>query len=151
MKKKLLAEDLKKLGKIKLATDSHRFKMSRGTNRKNLRQVPDSHVTQTTKTDVQTTLGQFVKSMDMSNKIVDIAKKTPSGVWRISKEQVLEIAKKYKFNIPDNEKPMKHLGSTGIQMVRYKPGVFYLYKPHKPTRKRRKSGEKRIGSFHMGM
>ena len=132
-------EDLKKLGKLKMPRDpldSHRFK-ERGQNRKTLEQVPDSHRAKKTPY-ISQGLAAMIKGLDVSTKSVDIAKKAPSGVWRISKKEVLDIAKKYKFHIPNDDKPMKHLGSTGIQMIRYKPGMYYLYKPHRKKRKYKK-------------
>ena len=51
-------------------------------------------------------------------------------MWKLSRKEIADIARKYKFIIPNENKPMKHLGSTGIQMIRYKPGMYYLYKPH---------------------
>lgn len=142
----IVDESLKGLGKLKLPKiekpktmkdplNSHRFKV-RGMNRKNLRQVPDIHSHQKKLTD----LSKFIRGLDVSNKVVDIAKKAPSGLWRISKGQIMDIARKYKFNVPNTDKPMKHLGSTGIQMIRYKPGVFYLYKPRRRKRKRSTRG-----------
>ena len=122
-----LTEDLKRLGKLKLPKDalnSHRFK-ERGGNRKNLRQVPDSHRVQKT-----STISSMIKGLDTSSRTVDVAKKAPSGVWKLSKKEILDIARKYKFIIPTTDTPMKHLGSTGIQMIKYKPGHYYLYKPH---------------------
>lgn len=139
MDNQLISEKLKELGKLKLKKlrdplDSFRFGMARGLNRKNLRQVPDVHSAHRS----YDTLAGFIRGLDTSNKAVDIAKKAPSGVWRISKKQVLDISKKYKFNIPDQDKPMKHLGSTGIQLIRFKPGIYYLYKPHRKKYRRRK-------------
>lgn len=146
----LVQEDLKKLGKLKLSkprddSKSFRFNMSRGMDRKNLRQVPDKYsATRNRKYD---TLMGYIRGLNTANKAVDIAKKAPSGVWRISTKQVTDISNKYKFNTPDENKPMKHLGSTGIQLVRYKPGVFYLYKPRKPaSRRRRKMRTKKANS-----
>jgi hypothetical protein len=134
-----LNEDLKKLGKVKLpqgALSSHRFK-ERGGNRKTLRQVPDRYKAK--KTDMSSAgIAAMIKGLDTSSRTVDIAKKAPSGVWRISQKEVLDIAKKYKFFIPNDNKPMKHLGSTGIQMIRFKPGMYYLYKPHRKKRKYKK-------------
>ena len=47
---------------------------------------------------------------------------------------------------------MKHLGSTGIQMIRLKPNVYYLYKPPRKSRKKRiASAGKAIGNFQLGM
>lgn len=157
MTKRLLKEDFKNIGKIKLSNKrrdplkSHKYKMSRGLNRKTLRQTPKSQESGVKPVEVAKGLGSFIKGLDVSNKTVDIAKKSTSGVWRISKSQVLDIAKKYKFNVPNSDKPMKHLGSTGIQMIRYKPGVFYLYKPVKKYCKKKKPGTHRIGNFQMGM
>ena len=148
---------LKAFGKSKLAktpdpTNSHKMKMSRGNNRKTLRQVPKSQEDGVKGPKLQTTIAGFVKGLDVSNKMVDVAKKAPTGIWRVSKPQVVDIAKKYKFHIPDEEKPMKHLGSTGIMLVRFKRGVFYLYKPRKATRKKRiSSALNTTGSFKMGM
>ncbi len=134
-----ITENLKKIGKMKVSVDplnSHRFK-ERGTNRKNLRQVPDVHKAKKA-AYVPAGLAAMIKGLDTSARSVDVAKKAPSGVWKISKKEVLDIAKKYKFYVPSEQKPMKHLGSTGIQMIRYKPGMFYLYKPHRKKRKYKK-------------
>ena len=133
MENPLINEKLKRLGKLKIPADplrSHRFK-ERGGNRKTLRQVPDYHKTKKTSMANFNSIGAMIKGLDTSGRVVDVAKKAPSGVWRLSKKEVLDIAKKYKFIIPDARKPMKHLGSTGIQIVRYKPGMYYLYKPHR--------------------
>ena len=123
------------MGKLKMPPDpanSHRFK-ERGTNRKTLEQVPDSHRQKKTST-MPTSLASMIKGLDMSSRMVDVAKRAPSGVWKISKKEVLDMARKYKFIVPNENKPMKHLGSTGIQMIRYKPGQYYLYKPHRKKR-----------------
>lgn len=132
-------ESLKRLGKLKMPKDvlnSHRFK-TRGLNRKRLTQVPDSHKPEKTKM-TSPGLAAMIKGLDVSGRTVDIAKKAPSGVWKLSKQEVIDIANKYKFNIPDGDKPMKHLGSTGIQMIRYKPGMYYLYKPLRTGRRKYK-------------
>lgn len=130
---KIINENLRKLGKLKIPRDtlnSHRFK-ERGNNRKTLRQVPQIHSTQKTNLSTFDSVGAMVKGLNISGRIVDVAKNAPSGVWKLSKKEVIDIAKKYKFIVPDANKPMKHLGSTGIQLVRYKPGVYYLYKPRR--------------------
>lgn len=144
--KKPINESLRNLGKIKLykridPLNSHKYKAARGNSRKTLRQVPVSQQDGVKPPNTQQNLLNFIKGLTLSNKVIDVAKKASSGLWRISQNQVIDIAKKYKFNIPDEAKPMKHLGSTGIVMVRYKPGSYYLYKHHQPHRKRRiKSG-----------
>lgn len=132
--------------KYKNPLKSHKYKMARGLNRKNLRQVPVSHSPGLKKIAAvikafkrkrkNLSLMRGIKGLDLGNEIVDKAKKAEGGVWRISNAQVYQIAQKYKFHIPDIEKPTKHLGSTSIQMVRYpnnttKEIEYYLYKPYK--------------------
>jgi hypothetical protein len=126
--------------KLRDPLKSFRFKQSRGQNRKSLSQVPAKY----SHSRNLKHLSKFIRGLDVSNKVVDIAKKAPSGLWRISKGQVLGVARKYKFNVPDQSKPMKHLGSTGIQLIRYKPGVFYLYKPRRKTRKKSVKGSSKM-------
>lgn len=134
-----VTENLKKIGqrKVRDTLNSHRFK-NRGLDRKRLTQVPDSHRVQKTNMMIPAGLSNMIKGMDVSSRTVDIAKKAPMGVWKLSKKEVLDIARKYKFIIPGKDKPMKHLGSTGIQMIRYKPGTFYLFKPHHGVHKYKK-------------
>lgn len=153
-----IQESLKSIGKIRISKrvdplNSHKYKMFRGLDRKNLGQVPFSQRDGVKPPKIPKTLSTFIRQMDVSNKMVDVAKKAPSGVWRISKSQVLDIAKKYKFNIPNDKKPMKHLGSTGIQMIRFKPNVYYLYKPRRHSKKKRMKSAlgKKVGNIHLGM
>lgn len=152
----VITEDIKRLGKIKLgkprdALSSFRFQQTRGMNRKNLRMVPASHAAGEPSAYTKG-LPQFIRGLDLSNKVVDQAKKAPSGVWRISKQQVLDIAKKYKFHVPGENKPMKHLGSTGIQIIRYKPGIYYLYKPRRAKRRRKtRHASLKAGSLMKGI
>ena len=130
---------------------SHRFKNLRGMNRKTLRQVPASHITTTTKTaKTNRSLSDFINQLSISNKVVDVAKKAPSGVWRISNGQVQDIARKYKFFIPNEEKPMKHLGSTGIQLIMFRPGVYYLYKPRGARKHKHKKPGGMLAKFNWG-
>jgi len=139
-----LKEDMKHLGAIKIPKDTPkdlsndtRFK-ERGQNRKSMRQLPDKYSAKKKDYHALNSVTDMVKSMDMSHHSVDVAKEAPSGVWRVSKKEVLDIARKYKFIVPNDDKPMKHLGSTGIQLIRYKPGMFYLYKPHRKRAQKRK-------------
>ncbi len=60
--------------------------------------------------------------------ILNTAKTATSGAWKLSKRQVLEIANKYNFNIPNGKKKTKHLGSTGIVMWRRDASTYYLVK-----------------------
>lgn len=138
-----IRESLADIGRLKIyrpkdILNSHRFK-TRGITRKSLEQVPKIHRTTTSRVDTSGSndFTNFIRGLEVSNKVVDVAKKASSGVWKLTKPEVLEIAKKYKFNVPNREKPMKHLGSTGIQIVRYKPGMYYLYKPHRKTKKKK--------------
>lgn len=127
----LYNESIKKLGKLKIkrpkdAANSPRFNMFRSANRKNPNMIPDKY---SSVRDLNITT-----QMSMAEKLLNVAKDAPSGIWKISRSQVLDIARKYRFNIPDKHKKSKHLGSTGIQMIRYKPGVYYLFKPRKSMR-----------------
>jgi len=136
-------KSLKEVGKrkVKLNPDtlsSHRFKM-RGMNRKTLGQVPKKHQTNIATPQLTKSFGELVNTMSITDKLIDVAKKAKVGIWRVSKPQVLDIARKYKFHVPGKEKPMRHLGSTGIQLIRYKPGVYYMYKPKRGPKKKRKS------------
>jgi hypothetical protein len=135
-----LQEDLKKVGLLKMPKDlskDTRFR-ERGANRKSMRALPDKHNAKKKEYHIPTGLTRMIRSLDTSQRAVDVAKQAPSGVWRVSKKEVLDIALKYKFIVPNDDKPMKHLGSTGIQLIRYKPGMFYLYKPHKKRTLHRK-------------
>jgi hypothetical protein len=72
--------------------------------------------------------------LPMSKKILNIAKKASSGIWKLSKRQVLEIAGKYHFNVPGPTRKTRHLGSTGIIMWRKSPNDYYLVKLNKHQR-----------------
>jgi hypothetical protein len=89
MESSLINEKIKKLGKLKIPVDplrSHRFK-ERGGHRKNLRQVPDYYKTKKTSLSPFTSVGTMIKGLDSSGRTVDVAKKAPSGVWRLSKKR----------------------------------------------------------------
>lgn len=99
----------------------HKHKMVRGIGRKHQGQVPKG----------QRFMGFREVSPHFSSsaeKIVGAAKKANRGIWKASKRQVLDIAMKYKFNVPDERQKTKHLGSTGIQLWRRAPGEFFLIK-----------------------
>lgn len=67
-------------------------------------------------------------SLPTAENVLKNAKKSSSGTWKLSKRQVLEIAGKYKFNIPTETKRTKHLGSTGILLWRKNAKQYYLVK-----------------------
>jgi len=92
------------------------MKLSRGENRKRQNFVPIYR--------------QIASQNDLptARRVLNNAKKADSGIWKISKRQVLEIATKYKFNIPTATKRTKHLGSTGIVMWRKNKDTYYLVK-----------------------
>jgi len=67
-------------------------------------------------------------SLPTADNVLKNAKGASSGVWKLSKRQVLELAGKYKFNIPNAKEKTKHLGSTGILMWRKNAKTYYLVK-----------------------
>lgn len=139
-------ESIKKLGKLKLKkikdpASSPRFNMFRPAGRKNPNMIPATY----SPSQQQKSITSILTSLDTTEKIINIAKAAQAGIWKISKAQVLDIARKYKFNIPDSKKKSKHLGSTGIQLIRVKPGVYYLYKPRKNKLKRARG----LARFHL--
>jgi len=94
----------------------HHLKPARGANRKNQNYIP---------------LYRQIAHKDTlptAQRILTNAKKASSGVWKISKRQVLELAGKYKFNIPTASQKTKHLGSTGILMWRKNRKDYFLVK-----------------------
>jgi predicted nucleotidyltransferase len=74
---------------------------------------------------------QSHRNLGLSKKVVDIAKKSPSGIWRLTPLQVKEIAMKYHHIPPNNHDPIKHLGNTGIVVWRKGKEHFYLVKHRK--------------------
>ena len=102
----------------------HSMKGSRPSNRKDPGFVPRTH--------------QRELSVPLAQKSLDIAKSADEGIWRISKLQALALGAKYRFHIPDDRSPIKHLGSTGIVLWRKTEGVdepeLYLVKHDSVTR-----------------
>lgn len=103
------------------AVRSHMQKMNRGMNRKNLRQVPQS----------QSFIGRHAswRNLGTAKKVVDVAKKASTGIWRLTPLQVKEISNKYHFFVPTAIHNIKHLGNTGIMIWRKAKGNFFLIKP----------------------
>lgn len=96
----------------------HSANSLRGTTRKSLFQ-----------TSAKYNPASFSNVSPGTEKVVKQAKKAGRGfVRKLTKRDVMEIALKYKFNVPDDRKPLKHLGSTGIKMIRKGPGQYYLIK-----------------------
>lgn len=104
-----------------LLVEKLELKMVRGNNRKSLRQIPDVART-------KEFLKNYRPKTKTSHTIVQVAKKAMSGVWKISKHQVVDIAQKYHFGIPTEERPTRKLGSTGITLYRKGPGKYFLIK-----------------------
>jgi len=100
------------------------LKIARGQARKHMMQVP-----------AVARPKSFKKNYTLKSKgtqaIVGVAKKSMSGIWRLTKHQVIDIAQKYKFHIPTEIARSKHLGSTGIIMLRQGPGKYFLIKKRK--------------------
>jgi len=64
-----------------------------------------------------------------TEKLVKQAKQSAPGfVRRLTRKEVLEIASKYHLRVPNENKPIKHLGSTGIEIVRRARNMFFLVK-----------------------
>lgn len=109
--------------KLKLSKDDRPIehqrpdmKMSRGQQRKRQNFVP---------------MYRSIKSateLPTAKKVLIIAKKATSGIWKLTGTQVIEIASKYHFNIPGPTQRVRHLGSTGILMWRKGPKDYYLVK-----------------------
>jgi hypothetical protein len=99
---------------------SHMHKMNRGTGRKSLQQVPTSQMA-----DPSMVASSNIGS---AKKIIEVAKKAPSGIWRITPSQVKWLAAKFHHIPPDVKNNMKHLGNTGIIVWRKDRGVYYLVK-----------------------
>lgn len=91
-----------------------RYELNKGMSGKTFQQVPDIH--------------RSYSSLGVSKKVVDTAKKAPSGIWRLTPLQVKEIAMKYHHISPNKRNPIKHLGNTGIVVWRKAPNLYYLVK-----------------------
>ncbi len=102
------------------------LKISRGQNRKHLMQVPANARPEQFKRG-------YVAKSKTSATVVNVAKKATSGIWKLTKHQVIDVAQKYQFIIPNELKPIKHLGSTGIIMLRKPPGHYFLIKKSRPA------------------
>jgi len=102
---------------------SHKYKLNRSMNRKHLRQVPVSQQTLT-----PTAIGSTLSNIGSAKKIIDNAKKSNSGIWRITPQQVKWISRKYHHIPPNASKKIKHLGNTGIMVWRKAKGLYFLVK-----------------------
>lgn len=98
-----------------------RFAMSKGEGVSNLRQVPESQKKR--------------KTLNLAHKVVEVAKRSPSGIWRVTPAQVQEIAIKYHHIAPDKRNPVKHLGNTGIAVWRKSKNKYFLVKQRRLRRK----------------
>jgi hypothetical protein len=102
----------------------HYMKGDRGASRKKPGWVPRTH---------QTDL-----AIPMAQRILDIAKESDQGIWKISKPQAFALATKYRMHLPNDKIPAKRLGSTGIVMWRKTRDVpepeLYLVKHEKLIR-----------------
>ncbi len=103
------------------------LKIARGQKRKHMMQVPAVARPKTFKKN-------YTPKSKGSNTTVNVAKKAQAGVWKLTKHQVVDIAQKYKFNVPTEQRKSKHLGSTGIIMYRQGPGKYFLIKRRKAPR-----------------
>jgi predicted nucleotidyltransferase len=104
---------------------SHMYKLNRGLNRQHLRQVPLSHQTGDTENMGVT---KMLSNIGSAQKIVNIAKKTTSGLWRLTPQQVKWLSHKYHHIPPNAIKNIKHLGNTGIMVWRKSKNNYFLVK-----------------------
>lgn len=103
--------------KLKDPSKDKRFKSTRGVNRKHQNLIPKYKKIDPTHSNIDS--------------ILDRAKDATRGIWPVSKRQVIDIAAKYKFLIPNDYYPTKHLGSTGIILWRKEANKYYLVKKKK--------------------
>ena len=96
-----------------------RFKSTRGVNRKHLNLIPNYK--KLMNVPDPSGINNFLKGIKQANR----------GIWRVSKAQVIDIAKKYKFFIPNDAYPTKYLGSTGILLWRKGRNKYFLIKQRK--------------------
>lgn len=88
----------------------------RGLNRKNPDYIPDIYKD----ADVEVVHAKIP---------LEAAKRNKSGMWRLSRYQATEIAKKYHLtHLPKRRKPYKMLGNTGIMLFRPGKEKFFLIK-----------------------
>lgn len=93
------------------------MKTDRPMDRKRLGWVPRTHQTEL--------------AIPLAQRVLDIAKQSDQGIWRISKAQAIALATKYRMHLPNDKIPAKRLGSTGIVMWRKtrgtrKPEIFLV-------------------------
>lgn len=116
-KKSQVDKKVKKAFKQKPIEHERRdMKLSRGDQRKRMNFIPKYR---------QVAHGHELPS---TKKKLAVAKAAESGIWKLTKQQVIEIATKYEFNVPSATKRSKHLGSTGIVMWRKDKNNYYLVK-----------------------
>lgn len=88
----------------------------RGLDRKNSDYIPDIY--KTTNIEISHAKIPF-----------EAAKRSKSGMWRISKYQALELAKHFHLtHLPKRRKPFKMLGNTGIMIFRPHKNKLFLVK-----------------------
>jgi len=121
---KLPKVDWKSAQKRKQYAKSHGSLAYRGADRKDMRQIPEY------RRNVGAGVGKSAGNIASAKRSIDLAKKAPSGLWRLTPMQVKWVATKY-HHIPPNDKvPIKHLGNTGI-MVWKRGDKYYLVKHHR--------------------
>lgn len=103
---------------VKRPTSRRQYMRSlfRGLDRKNPDYIPDIY--------------KAKESEILHSKVpFESAKRSSSGMWRISRYQAMEIARHFHLtHLPKKIKPYKMLGNTGIMMFRPKKNVFFLIK-----------------------
>lgn len=97
------------------------LKIARGLNRKTLTQIPAIARTKVFKKN-------YSPKSKASHGILQVAKKSTGGTWKLTKQQVVDISQKYHFFIPTEDRPTRKLGTTGITLYRKGPGHYFLIK-----------------------
>jgi len=117
----------------------HAMVMARGAGRKFIHQIPQYD-----------TLDRFDKAYPYAEDILKKVKKSQTGIWRITKRTLAEIAEKYGLKIPSAKDPFKKLGRANIILWYKQPKFkndsfgYYLIKNKILTDKyRRRKGRKR--------
>ena len=121
----------------------HSMVAARGGDRQTMSQIPKKYQ-----------LSKFQRTLPFAERILDIAKKADFGIWKLTERQLLEIVEKYGLRVPDENKPTRKLGVTGIILWRRGRGDFLLVKRGKfvPARKKpKKLGVKRMFKPKFGL
>lgn len=126
-------EEKRKTKRWKDPLNRHSMKTTRGANRPRQTMIPKVHQSGPGGVEIGVLKGKRA-ILPMTQKVLDIAKTSQQGIWKVSWHQALELADKYHINIPNRYDRSKKLGKTTILLWRRAPGMFYLVKNRKLKR-----------------